>query len=266
MELRGLLETLALERPAGPGETVLPTLPSADGGPVRISEISLGPRDSVVLVGQTLGEGGMGIVRLGTQVSLGRSVAVKSTRPERSNPQAVAKLVQEAWVTGFLEHTSIVPIYDLTEDQNGRPMLVMRRIEGLEWSELFGDADAIRERFGASDLLDWNLRVLMQLASALHFAHGRQILHLDLGPANVMIGPLGEVYLVDWGLAMALGGDKRLPRAADNTEIIGTPSYVAPEMLTGDGTQLRPQTDVYLLGSTLYTLLAGEPPHRGDTP
>lgn len=264
---RAMLETFAAEH--GVGSTILPTLAMAteqlELAQAQLEQAEPSDRDQVVVLRQTLGEGGMGVVRLGTQVSLGRDVAVKGIRPEHAGPVPTTKLVQEAWVTGSLEHPNIVPIYDLSRDQDGLPMLVMRRIEGVPWSALIDDPEAVRERFGAADPLDWNLRVLMQLASALHFAHGRGIVHLDLKPDNVMIGPLGEVYLVDWGLAMTLRDDPRLPSARANKAIIGTPAFVAPEMLTGDGELLSPQTDVYLLGSTLYALLAGRPPHRGES-
>ncbi len=260
---RGLLETLVVDRSGGPGSTLMPTL-ALDTRQIELAEVQLAPRGEIVMHEQTLGEGGMGVVRLGTQLALGREVAVKTARETASEPRIIAKLVQEAVVTGALEHPNIVPIYDLVRDDEGRPMLVMRRIDGVAWGTLIDDDPAIRARFGVTDPLDWNLRVLMQLASALHFAHGREIVHLDLKPDNVMIGPLGEVYLVDWGLAMTLADDPRLPRARDNTDVIGTPAFVAPEMLAGDGTRLGAHTDVYLLGSTLYSILAGRPPHDGE--
>ena len=258
--IEGVARTLDLR----PNSTILPSI-GGKTGPVRVARSLLQEHDQVVLLDQTLGEGGMGIVRLGTQTSLDRTVAVKAVKKDRLNDATMAKLVQEAWVTGYLDHPNIVPVYDLARDEDGAPLLIMKRIEGVPWDDLHNDADAVRERFGAEDPLDWNLRVLMQVAHALHYAHSRGVLHLDLKPSNVMIGPFGEVYLVDWGLAMSLRpGEHRLPLAADNTEIIGTPSFLAPEMLTSEGRRLGVRTDVYLLGSMLHTLLAGAPPHTGD--
>ena len=258
--IEGLARTMDLR----PGSTILPSI-GGKTGPVRVARSLLEEHDQVVLLDQTLGEGGMGIVRLGTQTSLDRTVAVKAVKKDQLNDATMAKLVQEAWVTGYLDHPNIVPVYDLARDEAGAPLLIMKRIEGVPWEELHADADAVRQRFGAEDLLDWNLRVLMQVANALHYAHSRGVIHLDLKPSNVMIGPFGEVYLVDWGLAMSLRpGEHRLPAAIDNTEIIGTPAFLAPEMLTSEGERLGVRTDVYLIGSMLHTLLAGAPPHAGS--
>jgi eukaryotic-like serine/threonine-protein kinase len=244
-------------------QTLRPTLA---GTTSRVQRAVDAPLGRGLRLGETLGSGGMGIVRSGTQESLERTVAIKALRSGRRGAHDVLKLLQEAWVAARLEHPNIVPVYDIAEDEDGLPLLVMRRIEGQSWGELAQDEAAVRDRFGAEDLLEWNLRVLMQVANAVHFAHSRAVLHLDLKPSNVMIGAFGEVYLVDWGLAMSLDpAEDRLPRAADNTEIIGTAAYVAPEMLTSDGEWLSERTDVYLLGSCLFELLAGEPPHRGAT-
>jgi len=216
----------------------------------------------------TLGEGGMGIVRLGRQVALGREVAIKElTDARRGDQESVVKLLQEAWLAGSLEHPNIVPVYDIELRGAGEPRIVMKRIQGAPWSELINDPEAVEERFGETDLLAWNLQVLMAVANALRFAHDRGIVHLDVKPSNVMLGAFGEVYLVDWGLGMSLEVDAggRFPHVGENTEIIGTPAYLAPEMLSGDGLQLTPRTDVYLLGSVLCEILTGKPPHRGGS-
>ncbi|HVI01821.1 MAG TPA: serine/threonine-protein kinase [Enhygromyxa sp.] len=218
-------------------------------------------------LGPVLGEGGMGVVRLATQTSMGREVAVKSLRPHQRKPGPTLKLLQEAWTAARLEHPNIVPVYDITVDVDGSPLIVLKRIEGESWATLLGDPERLRERYGVEDPLEWHLQILSTICSAIHFAHDRGVLHLDLKPENVMIGGHGEVYVVDWGIAMALAddGSGRLPVAAACREIVGTPSYMAPEMLDGDGTKLGVHTDVYLLGAMLHELIAGAPPHRGET-
>ncbi len=177
-----------------------------------------------------LGEGGMGIVRLGTQRSLERAVALKSLKDGLETPNARLKLLREAWITGKLEHPNIVPVHDLGIDERGEPRIVLKRIEGASWDTLAKDAAEVKRLFDASDLVEWNLRVLLEVARALHFAHVRGIVHRDLKPENVMIGSFGEVYVVDWGLAVALedDGSGRFPLALDATELAGTPSYMAP--------------------------------------
>lgn len=217
--------------------------------------------------GAVLGEGGMGVVRLASQTTMGREVAVKSLRPHQRKPGPTLKLLQEAWTAARLEHPNIVPVYDITVDQDGSPLIVLKRIEGESWAELLAAPARVHERHAAVDLLEWHLQVLMTVCNAIAFAHDRGVLHLDLKPENVMIGGHGEVYVVDWGIAMALAddGSGRLPVVGDSREIVGTPSYMAPEMLLGDGTRLGVHTDVYLLGAMLHELIAGHPPHRGHT-
>ncbi|MBW2464774.1 MAG: serine/threonine protein kinase, partial [Deltaproteobacteria bacterium] len=220
---------------------------------------------AAIELGTTLGEGGMGIVRAGTQVALGRSVAVKTLKAGVDGDWATLKMLREAWITGSLEHPNIVPIYDVGVDGDGRPLIILKKIEGKEWSELMGDAAAVSETFGAHDLLEWNLGVLQQVCNAVRFAHSRSILHRDLKPENVMVGEFGEVYLVDWGIAVSTedDGSGRLPLAARATEMAGTPYYMAPEMLGGGASQLSERTDVYLLGAILYEIVCGRPPHQG---
>ena len=213
---------------------------------------------------RTIGEGGMGIVRLATQRSLGRKVAVKTLRPNMRSDAATLRLLREAWVTGTLEHPNIVPVYDLGLDEDGSPIIVLKRIEGIEWGQVMHDAGVARERYGAADLLEHNLRILVQLCNAVSLAHARGVLHRDLKPENVMIGKFGEVYLVDWGIAVSLVADPlgRLPLAADQKEMAGTPCYMAPEMLGALG-KLSELTDIYLLGAILHEILTGAPPHNG---
>jgi eukaryotic-like serine/threonine-protein kinase len=216
-------------------------------------------------MGATIGEGGMGVVRAAMQRSLGRKVAVKTLRLHAKSEQATLRLLREAWVTGSLEHPNIVPIYDLGLDDSGSPIIVLKHIEGLPWSDLIADAAAVKARFGADDLLEHNLRILVQLCNAVSLAHSRGIVHRDLKPDNVMVGRFGEVYLVDWGIAVSLEDDPsgRMPLASEATEMAGTPSYMAPEMLGGMG-RVEKRTDVYLLGAILHEILVGRPPHTGE--
>jgi len=256
-----------------PSETIVPAVhgPST-GGRLAIAVLSSLAAEpgagagAAIELGETLGEGGMGVVRLATQVALGRKVAVKTLRDETQGDAAILKLLREAWITGSLEHPNVVPVYDVGLDSGSRPLIVLKRIEGTEWSALMGDAESVEKRFGARDLLEWNLGILMQVCNAVRFAHSRGILHRDLKPDNVMIGEFGEVYVLDWGIAVSLrdDGSGRLPLARDATEMAGTPHYMAPEMLGGPGPLLSERTDVYLLGSILHEVVSGQPPHEGQ--
>lgn len=214
----------------------------------------------------TLGEGGMGVVHLAVQRSLQREVAVKTVRAAVASPVASHRLLQEAWVTGSLEHPNIVPVYDLGHDDEGQPRLVLKRIEGALWSELLRDPFAVRERFGVGDPLEWHLRTLAQLCNAVAFAHDRGVIHRDLKPENVMVGAYGEVYLLDWGLALPL--DERgeaHPSRRSPQSFSGSPAYLAPEQLGSSERALGPHTDVYLLGAMLFEILHGHPPHLGSS-
>jgi hypothetical protein len=199
---------------------------------------------------------------------MSRAVAVKAVRPALRSPGPILELLQEAWIAGRLEHPNIIPVYDIARGEDGSPLIVLKRIEGEPWSALLTDPEQARVRLGSSedDLLEAHLNILIAVCNAIHYAHHRRILHLDLKPENVMIGGHGEVYVVDWGVAAALEDDTgKLPLVAKRKGIVGTPSYMAPEMAIGDGSLLDERTDVYLLGAMLYELLAGSPPHGGDT-
>ena len=233
-----------------------------------LAELSRGAAASRLETGEVIGEGGMGVIRAATQVALGRGVAVKTLRPARRQPAAALELLREAWLTGTLEHPNVVPVHYLEIDSEGVPLIVMKRITGVEWSKLLGDAAEVERRFGATDLLAWNLGILLQVLNAVRYAHSRGVIHRDLKPSNVMIGDFGEVYLLDWGIAVSMhdDGSGRLPLAANATELAGTPHYMAPEMLGTTGSApISERTDVYLCGAVLHELITGRPPHEGRT-
>lgn len=250
-----------------PTDTIRPTLSAADEQ--ETMEILLPDPSAFSVVrafGDTLGEGGMGLVRVAEQASMQREVAVKTLRPDQMSPAVARRLLQEAWVTGYLEHPNIVPVYDIAKDSDGQPMVLMKRIEGRTWQDLVGRDEEICASFGTSDALEWHLRTFLAVCNAAHYAHQHGVLHRDIKPENVMVGQFGEVYLLDWGIAVALderhGGRLRL--AARESRLAGTPRFMAPEMAIADGSALGPATDVYLLGATLYNALTRTPPHLGE--
>lgn len=216
------------------------------------------PADFEVL--RVLGEGGMGRVHLARQRSLGRDVAIKSLKEEVADTRVAEMLRAEATVMGRLEHPNVVPVHAVGLDERGRLVLVMKRIDGVAWSELLKDAAHPRWASlleSAESPLEVHLDVLTDVARALHFAHQEGIVHRDVKPDNVLVGAHGDVYLADWGVALRLGAHH------EGTELVGTPAYMAREMVIGDVSKIDARTDVYLLGATLYEVLTGQPPHRG---
>ena len=261
-----VLEPYADTVAQSPTETIVPTqqLRTTAGeralAAVRIAEA---PLERLKVGEDVLGVGGMSVVRRGRQTALDREVAVKEL-PERDMEarRAALELLREAWITGRLEHPNVVPVYDLALDSDGRPRLVMKRIEGVRWTDLMREPEVVRTRYGATDALAWHLGVFMQVCHAVHYAHERGVIHRDLKPDNVMVGSYGEVYVLDWGIAVTTG-DSSILTSEEPTSMAGTPPYMAPEMLQGGPITIR--TDVYLLGGLLFELIAGDPPHHGKS-
>lgn len=209
------------------------------------------------VVGQ-LGEGGMGVVHLAKQHSLDRTVAVKMPRGNAPSSTTSA-LCNEAVVTGRLEHPNIVPVHSLGRTDDGRPVMIMKRLDGVSLRTLIEEPKhPLWDTIGTEDRLGDHLQILLSVANALDFAHSRSVVHRDVKPDNVMVGAFGEVVLVDFGLAVRV--DRPTPK---HPSLVGTPAYMAPEMVAGWPADAR--TDVYLLGATLFEAIVGRPPHEGAT-
>ncbi len=214
-------------------------------------------------LGQTLGEGSMGQVVSAWQEGLGRHVAVK--RPHPTDDGTCARFLRlEARATGLLEHPNIVPVHDL-RDEGEIPWMVMKQVSGDLWSDLLADPERCLPYLEGRDGLALHLGVLIAVCRALSFAHERGVLHRDVKPENVMLGRFGEVYLLDWGVAVALRPGLGLPLAADQRSPAGTPCFMPPELARGDGGAQTERSDVFLVGAALHFLLGGQPLHEGET-
>ncbi len=197
---------------------------------------------------KVLGQGGMGTVYLAQQKCPERDVAIK--RSNNDLPHFHRALIQEAMITGALEHPNIVPIHELTLDGPNGPEVVMKRVLGRTLQRF--DIDKIQDDEQLRQAIGW----MIQVCNALQFAHEKNIIHRDIKPDNIMIGDYGEVYVLDWGIAIHLERAKNIPIG-----MVGSPAYMAPEMLSGDSTDISIHTDVYLVGATLHELLVGQPRH-----
>lgn len=231
---------------------------------------------------ETIARGGMGTVLHVWDQVLRRKLAMKVARTAptadgglRPSDAALGRFLEEAQITGQLDHPGIVPVHDLGLDADGCPFFTMRLVQGRDLRQVF--------RLARAQAQGWNLtravRALHQVCQTVAYAHARGVLHRDLKPANVMVGSFGETYVMDWGLAKVLerelvaaavepAGTVPRPRAAaevpgrtlDGT-VVGTPCYMAPEQAYGRVEQVGPRSDVYAVGAMLYELLSGQMPY-----
>ena len=213
--------------------------------------------------GEELGKGGMGRVISGIQASTGREVAVKEVREDKVSGFIVRRLLQEAWITGLLEHPNIIPIYTIEKNEHDQPMILMKRISGKTWQSYIQNPITIPNASTDIEKLQWHLHIFLEVCSAVHYAHDKGIIHRDIKPENVMLGDYEEVYLLDWGIAIAVDDRYQswIPTTQESKGVAGTPSYIAPEMLSNE--KLSVQSDIYLLGAILYEIAEGQPPHEG---
>jgi hypothetical protein len=249
-------------------DTVPASEPPLDihGQPMRSSRASIPPvTHERYRHGPELGRGGMGRVVEAFDTQLGRTVALKEVLPKGAS--VARRFIREVEITARLEHASIVPLYDSGTSADGRPFYVMRRVSGRPLDEQIGRARGLGERLTL-------LPALLAAIDAVAHAHKRGIIHRDLKPANILVGELGETVVIDWGLAKVIGeededtGGPMTPTANDSLQtqigsVFGTPGFMSPEQARGE--PLSTRSDVYALGATLYHLLAGTPPHAGDS-
>jgi len=217
--------------------------------------------DSDLIIEYLIGSGGLGVVDAAVQSCLQRKVAIKRVRPERRSASTNTRLRHEAYLMGQLEHPAIPPIHLLASTPEGDDLLVMKRITGTGWDVL------LEEEFAGFDdgqldtaTIRKHLAILIRIGEALGFAHSRNIIHRDVKPDNVVVGEFGEMYLIDWGIAVQLSEEHTFEARG----FAGTPCYAAPEMLARVP-KLDVRTDVYLLGATLCHVITGHPPHMGDS-
>ena len=251
---------------------------------------------------QDVASGGMGTILRVWDGDLRRNLAMKvmhgrgvgSATPAsgsdsgRVDPERLGRFLEEAQITGQLDHPGVVPVHDLGIDSQGRCYFTMRFVRGRELKDVLDLARESKEGWTRTKVMG----VILKVCEAMAYAHSKGVVHRDLKPANVMVGRFGETYVMDWGLARVLGRrdshDLRLrpqPQDAsalslvrtvrrDETEqnpesplvtmdgdVIGTPSYMSPEQARGKLEELGPRSDVYSLGAILYYMHTGQAPY-----
>jgi serine/threonine-protein kinase len=225
-------------------------------------------------------KGGIGQVWLALDGDLGRQVALKELRPERADNQALgARFLEEAKITGQLEHPGIVPVYELARrSEDGHPFYTMRFIRGRTLAEVIREYHGERRAGQAGPMgLAALLTAFVAVCHAVAYAHSRRVIHRDLKPQNVVLGDFGEVVVLDWGLAklgdrpedsaalasVALAGQEDR-EATMQGQVLGTPAYMAPEQAEGRLDWVGRHSDIYGLGALLYEILTDRPPFEGS--
>jgi eukaryotic-like serine/threonine-protein kinase len=220
--------------------------------------------------GRGLGVGGMGMVRACADRRTGRDVAVKTLRPDReASPEAIVRFLREACVQAQLEHPSIVPVYDLGRSPDRELYFTMKRVNGETLRDVLV---RLRDKEPAATAIFTRRKLLTAFVSvchAVHYAHTRGVIHRDLKPLNVMLGPFGEVYVLDWGIARVLSfaepaSEPALQPYEDTGErmtsegrSLGTIGYMAPEQAR-DAASADVRSDVFGLGAILFEVLTLE--------
>lgn len=281
----GTVAATARHRPGEEGETraerfqrSLSVASAEESPPSRDPDLDSVDPDRDYVLRKVIGQGGFGEVWEAQQVALHRAVAVKRLRsdlreqllPDGSDARAyVSDFRQEALTTASLDHPNIVPIYDIGFDDSGFPLLAMKLVRGRPW-EMMIYTDFVE--MSVADFLAKHVPILAAVAQAIAFAHSRGVIHRDIKASQVMVGEFGEVYLMDWGLAVRYDLERmttpvepgKVPVVVESaTNPAGTVAYMAPEQTFRGATHLGPWTDVFLLGGTLYFLLTGRNPHEG---
>lgn len=227
--------------------------PIAEGAVVRLGE------SWELTVLRELGRGGMGTVYLVRDRRLGREAALKVVRDP--TPDRVERFRREAEITARLSHPAIPPVYDAAQTRAGLDYMLMRYVSGRSLGERFERYHERRQRRARSgrvmplprDLLE----VLVKVSDALAYAHSKGVVHRDLKPQNVLLGPFGETVLLDWGLAIDLEHPGQSAR-----EVVGTVGYMAPEQARGEAVDAR--SDVFGLGVLLTEALTARLPVEGE--
>ncbi|MFV8818782.1 serine/threonine protein kinase [Haliea sp. E17] len=216
----------------------------------------------------TIAKGGKSLIKSCRDLHLRRTICYKSLRPEFINdPIETRRLLREARISACLQHPNTVPTYELGRDNKGNYYFTMKLVHGYTLREVLN----YRERYDLTQLME----VIEQVGQALGYAHSKGVLHRDIKPDNILIGPYGEVLLLDWGLAKVwhrtdtTDSDEDIneaegdPGMTGEGKLQGTVMYMSPEQINRDP-DISFQSDLYSMGALLYECLTGTTPFQGD--
>jgi len=239
------------------------------------------PTGERYLIEGEIARGGMGAVLRAVDCDIRREVAVKYML-DPGDARKKMRFVEEAQITGQLEHPNIVPVHELGLDASGRLFFTMKIVHGRSLKDVLDELRA-RPKQPTATLAEL-INTLVNVCNAMAYAHSRDVVHRDLKPANIMLGDFGEVYVMDWGLAKVLGREDATaatgivaggfgpasrvmlngrPIEQDQTvegAVMGTPVYMPPEQASGRVADIDRRSDIYSLGAILYEMLTLQPP------
>jgi tetratricopeptide (TPR) repeat protein/tRNA A-37 threonylcarbamoyl transferase component Bud32 len=232
---------------------VSPAVPHAPAAATRSSSGEAPRRIDQYALVRELGRGGMGVVFLAEDTSLKRRVAIKMILdPAFAGPEHVSRFQREASAAARLHHPGIVGIFGVGSHE-GKPYLVLEYVEGESLEALLRRGIPPPRRIA---------ELVRGIALALEHAHANGVVHRDVKPENVLVDPSGATHLMDFGLAREVSSSDRMTVTG---QVMGTPSYMAPEQADGSTTDQGPHSDVYSLGALLYRALVGRPPFEAPS-
>lgn len=221
---------------------------------------------------KTIAKGGKAIIQSCKDLHLSRTICYKKLRSEfAEDPIEQKRFLREARVSALLQHPNTVPMYEIGRDSKGHYYFTMKLVHGYTLREVLD----YRERYDLKQLIN----VVIQVGHALEYAHNHRVIHRDIKPENILVGPFGEVLLLDWGLAKVwntkggseeiveqpkLKSNKKISSFTDLEQLQGTISYMSPEQINRDP-DIDYRSDIYSLGAVLFEILAGRPPSIKET-
>ncbi|MEM7027245.1 MAG: serine/threonine-protein kinase [Pseudomonadota bacterium] len=220
---------------------------------------------------KTIAKGGKAIIKSCKDLHLSRVVCYKSLKPEfADDPVEQKRFMREARVSAMLQHPNTIPMYELGRDSKGHMYFTMKLVHGYTLREILD----YRERYDLKQLIN----VVIQVAHGLDYAHSHRVIHRDIKPENILVGPFGEVLIMDWGLAkvwtedgatielteqVKFNGDEKVTTITDMEKLQGTILYMSPEQATRNP-NIDYRSDIYSLGAVIYEILSGQPPFDAE--